>query len=147
MPNIRNVAIIAHVDHGKTTMVDQLLLQTGSIKKVAGNERVMVCAITFLCRTSADSFQDSNVLEKERGITILAKCTSMQWKGVKARTRSECICSHSLFSQINLVDTPGHGDFGGEGAQLSPSLFSFSRSLLSLHSPHVSLSGAHSQHG
>jgi GTP-binding protein len=76
----RNVAIIAHVDHGKTSMVDQLLRQSGSI--IDDGERVM----------------DNNQLEKERGITILAKNTSIQWKG----------------KQINIVDTPGHGDFGGE---------------------------------
>eukprot|EP01111_Echinosteliopsis_oligospora_P018886 TRINITY_DN889_c0_g1_i1.p1 TRINITY_DN889_c0_g1~~TRINITY_DN889_c0_g1_i1.p1 ORF type:complete len:649 (+),score=190.99 TRINITY_DN889_c0_g1_i1:252-2198(+) len=75
----RNVAIIAHVDHGKTSLVDQLLKQSGTS---LATERVM----------------DSNQLEKERGITILAKNTSITWKGV----------------QINIVDTPGHGDFGGE---------------------------------
>eukprot|EP01113_Clastostelium_recurvatum_P036999 TRINITY_DN5366_c0_g1_i1.p1 TRINITY_DN5366_c0_g1~~TRINITY_DN5366_c0_g1_i1.p1 ORF type:complete len:699 (-),score=235.40 TRINITY_DN5366_c0_g1_i1:59-2155(-) len=77
----RNVAIIAHVDHGKTSLVDQLLKQSGSIK-LESSERVM----------------DSNQLEKERGITILAKCTSLQWGD----------------HQLNIVDTPGHGDFGGE---------------------------------
>lgn len=79
--NIRNIAIIAHVDHGKTTMVDALLKQSGTLKEAA-SERVM----------------DSNALEKERGITILSKITSMKYKDYK----------------INLVDTPGHGDFGGE---------------------------------
>jgi GTP-binding protein len=82
-PNIRNVAIIAHVDHGKTTLVDGLLR----------------CAGTF--RTGevvAERAMDSNDLERERGITILSKCTSVTWKGVR----------------INLVDTPGHADFGGE---------------------------------
>lgn len=78
---IRNVAIIAHVDHGKTTMVDELLKQSGTVKTLT-QERVM----------------DSNQLEKERGITILAKHTSFRWKDTK----------------VNLVDTPGHGDFGGE---------------------------------
>lgn len=81
MTDIRNVAIIAHVDHGKTTLVDQLLLQSGSMRD-AGRERVM----------------DSNDLERERGITILSKCASIEWNGVR----------------INVVDTPGHADFGGE---------------------------------
>ena len=80
---IRNIAIIAHVDHGKTTLVDNMLKQSGTFKSHQHvEERVM----------------DSNVLEKERGITILAKCTSIEWKGVR----------------INIVDTPGHADFGGE---------------------------------
>lgn len=80
---IRNVAIIAHVDHGKTTLVDKLLQQTGTLNERAPKvERVM----------------DSNDLEKERGITILAKNTSVHWNGY----------------QINIVDTPGHADFGGE---------------------------------
>lgn len=80
---IRNVAIIAHVDHGKTTLVDKLLQQTGTLNERAPTiERVM----------------DSNDLEKERGITILAKNTSVEWRGF----------------QINIVDTPGHADFGGE---------------------------------
>ncbi len=80
---IRNVAIIAHVDHGKTTLVDKLLQQTGTFNERAAKiERVM----------------DSNDLEKERGITILAKNTSVHWNGY----------------QINIVDTPGHADFGGE---------------------------------
>ncbi|HSG89853.1 MAG TPA: translational GTPase TypA [Pseudomonadales bacterium] len=78
---MRNVAIIAHVDHGKTTLVDRLLQETGRIAK-GGSERVM----------------DSNDLEKERGITILAKNTSIQWGDTR----------------INIVDTPGHADFGGE---------------------------------
>ncbi|WP_133129921.1 translational GTPase TypA [Legionella yabuuchiae] len=81
--NIRNIAIIAHVDHGKTTLVDQLLQQTGTLNERAPKvERVM----------------DSNALEKERGITILAKNTCVHWQGY----------------QINIVDTPGHADFGGE---------------------------------
>ena len=81
--NLRNVAIIAHVDHGKTTLVDQLLKQSGTFRaNESVNERVM----------------DSNDLERERGITILAKNTAVHYEGVK----------------INIVDTPGHADFGGE---------------------------------
>jgi GTP-binding protein len=80
---IRNVAIIAHVDHGKTTLVDKMLRQSGSFRE---NQIV------------AERVMDSNPLERERGITILAKNTSVHWKGVK----------------INVVDTPGHSDFGGE---------------------------------
>ena len=79
----RNIAIIAHVDHGKTTLVDQLFRQSGTFRD---NQRVEERAM------------DSNDLEKERGITILAKCTSVEWEGTR----------------INLVDTPGHADFGGE---------------------------------
>jgi GTP-binding protein len=80
---IRNIAIIAHVDHGKTTLVDQLLKQSGSVRENQHmDERAM----------------DSNDLERERGITILAKCTSVEWHG----------------THINIVDTPGHADFGGE---------------------------------
>lgn len=81
--NLRNIAIIAHVDHGKTTLVDKLLQQSGTYRD---NQRVQERAM------------DSNDLEKERGITILAKCTSVHWEDV----------------QINIVDTPGHADFGGE---------------------------------
>jgi GTP-binding protein len=81
--NIRNLAIIAHVDHGKTTLVDGLLRQAGTFRT---GEIV------------AERALDSNELERERGITILSKCTSVTWKGVR----------------INLVDTPGHADFGGE---------------------------------
>ena len=81
--NLRNVAIIAHVDHGKTTLVDQLFRQSGTFRD---NQRVEERAM------------DSNDLEKERGITILAKCTSVDWKG----------------THINIVDTPGHADFGAE---------------------------------
>src|SRR5216110_2369317 len=81
--NLRNVAIIAHVDHGKTTLVDRLLQQSGTYRD---NQRVEERAM------------DSNDLERERGITILAKCTSVDWQGTR----------------INIVDTPGHADFGGE---------------------------------
>src|SRR5690349_2414132 len=81
--NLRNVAIIAHVDHGKTTLVDRLLQQSGAVRE---NQRV------------AERALDSNALERERGITILAKVTSILWRDVR----------------INIVDTPGHADFGGE---------------------------------
>ena len=81
--NLRNIAIIAHVDHGKTTLVDKLLQQSGTYRD---NQRVQERAM------------DSNDIEKERGITILAKCTSVHWED----------------TQINIVDTPGHADFGGE---------------------------------
>jgi GTP-binding protein len=81
--SLRNVAIIAHVDHGKTTLVDQLFRQSGTFRE---NQRIEERAM------------DSNDLEKERGITILAKCTSVDWEGTR----------------INIVDTPGHADFGGE---------------------------------
>src|SRR6202521_3775799 len=81
--DIRNIAIIAHVDHGKTTLVDQLLKQSGSFR---ANQQV------------AERALDSNELERERGITILAKCTSVVWNDVR----------------INIVDPPGHADFGGE---------------------------------
>src|SRR3546814_11267275 len=81
--SLRNIAIIAHVDHGKTTLVDQLFRQSGTFRD---NQRV------------AERAMDSNDLEKERGITILAKCTSIEWHGTR----------------INIVDTPGHADFGGE---------------------------------
>ncbi len=80
---MRNLAIIAHVDHGKTTLVDQLLKQSGTFRE---NQQV------------AERAMDRNDLEKERGITILAKCTAVDWQGHK----------------LNIVDTPGHADFGGE---------------------------------
>ena len=80
---LRNVAIIAHVDHGKTTLVDRLLQQSGAVRD---NQRV------------AERALDSNDLERERGITILAKVTSILWHDTR----------------INIVDTPGHADFGGE---------------------------------
>ncbi len=81
--DIRNIAIIAHVDHGKTTLVDQLLRQSGSFRE---NQVV------------AERAMDRNDLERERGITILAKCTSVVWRDTR----------------INIIDTPGHADFGGE---------------------------------
>ena len=81
--DIRNIAIIAHVDHGKTTLVDQLLKQSGAVRD---NQHI------------AERAMDSNDQERERGITILAKCTSVEWHG----------------THINIVDTPGHADFGGE---------------------------------
>src|SRR3546814_12276693 len=80
---IRNVAIIAHVDHGKTTLVDCLLRQSGSFRE---HQQV------------AERVMDSNDIERERGITILAKCTSVVWNGTR----------------VNIVDTPGHAAFGGE---------------------------------
>src|SRR5688500_20359420 len=81
--SIRNIAIIAHVDHGKTTLVDKMLRQAGAFRE---NQIVM------------ERVMDSNPLERERGITILAKNTSIRWHGTK----------------INIIDTPGHSDFGGE---------------------------------
>ncbi|MFN3857048.1 MAG: translational GTPase TypA [Caulobacter sp.] len=85
--SLRNIAIIAHVDHGKTTLVDQLLAQSGVFR---ANEATVERAM------------DSNDQERERGITILAKCTSVLWNGAAGETR------------INIIDTPGHADFGGE---------------------------------
>src|SRR5580658_1964734 len=81
--DLRNVAIVAHVDHGKTTLVDALLRQTGAFR---ANQEL------------TDRVMDSGDLEKEKGITILAKNTAVRWEGVK----------------FNIVDTPGHADFGGE---------------------------------
>ena len=81
--SLRNIAIIAHVDHGKTTLVDAMFRQSGTFR---ANQQV------------AERAMDSNDLEKERGITILSKCTSIDWQGTR----------------INIVDTPGHADFGGE---------------------------------
>src|SRR3978361_18273 len=86
---IRNIAIIAHVDHGKTTLVDQLLRQSGPF---SAHEKIV------------DTVMDNNAIERERGITILAKNCAVSWKG----------------THINIVDTQGHADFGGEGkAELS----------------------------
>src|ERR1700735_3850200 len=85
--NLRNIAIIAHVDHGKTTLVDRLLQQAGSFRD---NQRV------------AERAMDSNDLERERGITILSKVTSILWQDIR----------------INIVDTPGHADLGGEGERI-----------------------------
>ena len=81
--DIRNIAIIAHVDHGKTTLVDELLKQSGVFR---ANQEV------------AERVMDSNDIERERGITILSKNTAITYEGVK----------------INIIDTPGHADFGGE---------------------------------
>src|SRR3982075_3194907 len=81
--DVRNIAIVAHVDHGKTTRVDGLLAQAGAFRR---GEVVQECAL------------DSNPIERERGITILAKNTAITWQGIR----------------INIVDTPGHADFGGE---------------------------------
>jgi len=86
---LRNVAIIAHVDHGKTTLVDAMFRQSGLFRE---NQEV------------DDRLMDSMDLEKERGITISAKNCSVTWKGVK----------------INIIDTPGHADFGGEVGSIAP---------------------------
>ena len=98
MKALRNIAIIAHVDHGKTTLVDCLLQQSGTLdRKNAGAERIM----------------DSNDQERERGITILAKNTAINWNDYR----------------INIVDTPGHADFGGEVERV------MSKALLGLRTP------------
>ncbi|MEG0655874.1 MAG: GTP-binding protein, partial [Mucinivorans sp.] len=85
MQEIRNIAIIAHVDHGKTTLVDKMILQGKLIREGSAD-------------SGKDLIMDNNDLERERGITILAKNVSVQYKGYK----------------INVIDTPGHSDFGGE---------------------------------
>src|SRR5690606_22457734 len=81
--DLRNIAIIAHVDHGKTTLVDQLLRQSGTFRENRG---------------VAERARESGDLGRERGITLLAKATAVEWQGTR----------------INIVDTPGHADFGGE---------------------------------
>jgi len=88
MEKIRNIAIIAHVDHGKTTLVDQLLRQSGTFR---ANQKV------------EERMMDSMDLEREKGITIRAKNASFQWNGYR----------------VNIVDTPGHADFGGEVSSAS----------------------------
>lgn len=95
------------VDHGKTTLVDQLLRQSGTIKRLTAEQELLITPTSQSASVTADSVtdggfvtrvMDSNDLEKERGITILSKCTSIMYKG----------------NLINIVDTPGHADFGGE---------------------------------
>src|SRR5579863_5885304 len=93
-PSLRNIAIVAHVDHGKTTLVDHMLRQAGTFRaNEVLTERVM----------------DSNDLERERGITILAKNTSVRWRARTAEGSAE-----NPLTKINVIDTPGHADFGGE---------------------------------
>ena len=96
MSGIRNIAIIAHVDHGKTTLVDKIIHR---------------CQVLDSHKVTGDLILDSNDLERERGITILSKNVSAQWKGTK----------------INIIDTPGHADFGGE------EVFEFKNSLRCQH--------------
>ena len=97
--DIRNIAIIAHVDHGKTTLVDAMLKQSGIFR---ANEKV------------AERVLDSNELEREKGITIMSKNTAISYKGVR----------------INIVDTPGHADFGGEVERILKWLTVFSFLLM-----------------
>jgi GTP-binding protein len=93
---LRNIAIIAHVDHGKTTLVDEMLRQSGAVRKGAD---------------MAERAMDSNDIERERGITILAKCTSVLWEG---SSRDDVQSDTNEPVRLNIVDTPGHADFGGE---------------------------------
>ena len=93
--NLRNIAIIAHVDHGKTTLVDKLLQQSGTLD---------------MRKEQTERLMDSNAIEKERGITILSKNTAIRWNDFR----------------INIVDTPGHADFGGEVERVLLSLIHIS---------------------
>ena len=104
--NLRNIAIIAHVDHGKTTLVDKLLTQSGTLEsRTDVGERIM----------------DSNDLEKERGITILSKNTAIRWGDYR----------------INIVDTPGHADFGGEVERVLSMVDSVLLLVDAVEGPHV----------